>query len=414
MNESLAFPCGRTVSNRLVKAAMYEAMANFGGGPPTDQLSNLYSEWAAGGWGMVITGNVQVSSQHLTLGRDVTLPKDDAELGRFRLIANILKSSFDGSKSISVMQLSHAGRQSPRFIGGRRPWVPPLAASSNPMAPSESLLARIVFWLLFQSPRPMTSGDISSVVSDFLHGAKTAYEAGFDGIQLHASHGFFIEPTIPSSFVVGVKLNAGDYAKDRLDENQALLHVRSIAEWGCVDFLEISGGDYESPDFLAKDSPRQAFFSTFSRKARECVSQVDRRPLIMLTGSIRSVDTISKCLDQKHADLIGIGRPSILYPDLPQRLMREKIFPPVPDTPALPIWIANIIQVKLVGAGLDTAMWVRAMKRLTRKDKRQLEGNAVDAFFHLFFNVTSILPYLIVFSLTVATTVALLGYYTLH
>jgi 2,4-dienoyl-CoA reductase-like NADH-dependent reductase (Old Yellow Enzyme family) len=37
---------------------MYEAMANFGGGPPTRDHYELYSKWAAGDWGMVITGEL--------------------------------------------------------------------------------------------------------------------------------------------------------------------------------------------------------------------------------------------------------------------------------------------------------------------------------------------------------------------
>ncbi|KAG8692351.1 hypothetical protein FRC09_011248 [Ceratobasidium sp. 395] len=255
------------------------------------------------------------------------------------------------------------------------------------MSPSESTFARLVFSLLFQRPRAMSIQDADSVVAAFLEGAKLASQAGFDGIQLHASHGYLLsqflsiknncrtdlygppnelrllqqivssiraEPSIPSTFVVGVKLNAGDYAKDRLDETRALLHVRLISEWGNVDFLEISGGDYESPDFLAKDNARQAFFSAFSRKALECVAQAgDHRPLIMLTGSIRSIDIIRDCLSRKHADLIGIGRPAILYPDLPHKLIRQMQFPPTPTIPALPRWFPKI---KLVGAGLDTAI----------------------------------------------------------
>lgn len=38
------------------QAAMYEAMANFGGGPPDREHYELYSKWASGGWGMIITG----------------------------------------------------------------------------------------------------------------------------------------------------------------------------------------------------------------------------------------------------------------------------------------------------------------------------------------------------------------------
>ncbi|KAH7344786.1 hypothetical protein B0J17DRAFT_636836 [Rhizoctonia solani] len=423
MDDSISLPCGRELQNCFVKAAMYEAMANFGGGPPNQQHYELYSKWAAGGWGMIVTGNVQVCPSHLTLGRDITLPRNAAEMESFKRWAHSMKLS-SNSGAVAIMQLSHAGRQSPRFLGGRNPWTPPSAPSAQPMTPREGIISRLVFSLLFQRPHPLDTIEIETVISAFVSGAAVAHESGFDGIQLHASHGYLLsqflsvksnhradgygppnelkllhdivfairaEPRIPDSFVIGVKLNAGDYAGDQATEEHALSHVRSIAAWQQVDFLEISGGDYESPDFMARENPRQAFFSTFSRKALECISGTEHnRPKIMLTGSIRSVDAIEDCLARKHAEIIGIGRPAILYPDLARRIITLKEFPPILDLPALPPWMSNVVRVKLVGAGLDTAVWVRAMKRIACRDNRRLEGNVLDAFLHLLSGASTI------------------------
>lgn len=396
---------------------------------------------------MIITGNVQVSQSHLTLGRDVTLAGDKMRLEGFTKWAESIKSAPVSTAPLAIMQLSHAGRQSPRIIGGRYPWIPPVAPSSNPMTPREGLLSRFVFSLLFQTPRAASTQDIDSIVEAFLHAAVIACRAGFDGIQLHASHGYLLsqflsiknnhrsddygppnelrllsrivqairaEASIPSTFVVGIKLNAGDYASDQLDETRALAHVRSIAQWKNVDFLEISGGDYESPDFLRKDNPRQAFFASFSRKALQCVSGTGSNgPKIMLTGSIRSAGVIHDCLSNKHADLIGIGRPAILHPDLPQKLIQLGEFPPTPSVPALPRWVSTLVQIKLVGAGLDTAVWVRAMKRMARSDRRRLEGNAIDAFLHLFLNIHSTTPLFITLILAIILA-ARTCYYMIH
>lgn len=53
---------------------------------------------------------------------------------------------------------------------------------------------------------------------------------------------------VPEDFVIGVKLNSADYAGDgNLKEDRALKHVREIGSWGLVDFIEVSGGDYEDP-----------------------------------------------------------------------------------------------------------------------------------------------------------------------
>jgi 2,4-dienoyl-CoA reductase-like NADH-dependent reductase (Old Yellow Enzyme family) len=112
----------------------------------------------------------------------------------FRQWAHCIKSASGGKGTTAIMQLNHAGRQSPRFIGGRNPWTSPYAPSANPMTPREGFLSRLVFHLLFQVPRSMIPDDIDLVIAAFARGANVANEAGFDGIQLHASHGCELTP----------------------------------------------------------------------------------------------------------------------------------------------------------------------------------------------------------------------------
>ena len=56
--------------------------------------------------------------------------------------------------------------------------------------------------------------------------------------------------------MLGIKLNSSDYVgagslynaqAEEEAKNRALAHVADIARWDMVDFLEISGGDYENP-----------------------------------------------------------------------------------------------------------------------------------------------------------------------
>ena len=53
---------------------MYEHLADLFGGAPNDAHLTLYRRWAESHWGMIITGNVQVCSDHLSLGRDMVVP----------------------------------------------------------------------------------------------------------------------------------------------------------------------------------------------------------------------------------------------------------------------------------------------------------------------------------------------------
>jgi 2,4-dienoyl-CoA reductase-like NADH-dependent reductase (Old Yellow Enzyme family) len=58
-------PNGQVIKNRIVKAAMEENMSD----PslqPGDSLVNLYQQWAEGGAGLILTGNVMVDRLAMT------------------------------------------------------------------------------------------------------------------------------------------------------------------------------------------------------------------------------------------------------------------------------------------------------------------------------------------------------------
>ena len=59
-----------------------------------------------------------------------------------------------------------------------------------------------------------------------------------------------VRRNVPKDFVVGVKLNSADFVDRKAaatSDEKVLQHVRDIVSWGLIDFLEISGGDYENP-----------------------------------------------------------------------------------------------------------------------------------------------------------------------
>ena len=177
------------------------------GGPPNQYHMGLYAEWSKHDWGMIVTGNIQVSRDHLTLGRDVVVPEilNEETLAPFKKLARTIQavdSREPSTRPLAVMQLSHAGRQSANFIGGRKWGVAPMAPSpvrvgSNKRVRSRDGVTSLdaqdtpdpLFRALFQPPREMTLHDIKRVQQAFIRGALTALEAGFDGIQLHCAHG---------------------------------------------------------------------------------------------------------------------------------------------------------------------------------------------------------------------------------
>ncbi|TBU24239.1 FMN-linked oxidoreductase [Dichomitus squalens] len=365
---------------------MYEHFAPLWGSGPHEGFIALYQKWAAGGWGMIMTGNIQVAKDHLPLGRDLVVPDALSEetLAPWRELANTihfgapaasssrigLGGKDEDSRPLAIMQLSHGGRQSLNFYGGRRLFAPPLAPSPIRVGQmhkgQDGWLSRLAHWLFLQVPKEMTHEDIQRTIGQFALGAQLAAQSGFDGIELHAAHGYliseFISPktnrrtdeysadrdplrflreiveairapsVVPDDFIVGVKLNAADYARDtcELQENRALQHVREIGKWGLVDTIQVSGGDYEDPQFidvtLEYKSARQVVYESFAQRSIDilssCTPTVTFRPppLVLLTGGLNTLPRMSSALARDHAQLLGIGRLSVIHPHLPTEL----------------------------------------------------------------------------------------------
>ncbi|KAJ4490267.1 hypothetical protein J3R30DRAFT_3278305 [Lentinula aciculospora] len=435
-------PCGKTMQNRLVKVAMYEHLSSILGGPPNDFHYALYSAWSEHDWGMIITGNVQVSQEHLSLGRDIVVPKvlTTQTIQPFQKLAKIIHGN-PPSHTLAILQLNHSGRQSSNVLGGRLPFVSPLGPSAirfGRLKRKEGIFSDIFHRLLFQTPKAMSSAEIDDVVSDFVRGASLALQSGFDGIQLHVAHGYllaqFLSPksntrtdeysydsllllnrivkaireVVTEDFILGIKFNASDYSlleeggAKAAQEERALAHLRQVVWWQTVDFIEISGGDYENPEFMVSPSSivsrknsRQAFFAQFSSKLMKELSPMsssnERPPLILLTGGLCTPAHLYTALTADYAHLLGIGRASVLCPNLPTVLQSRQTaendlssdltpFKPEPDlslsfTERRPwrwIWM-YVPKVTLIGAGVGMAWYAVMIRRLAEERIRRVD-----------------------------------------
>jgi len=318
-------PCGVTLKNRLVKSAMTERISNrkF---EPTNGHKRLYERWSDTGAGLLITGNVLIDRIHLESSGNVSFD-DENMLPKLKEWANAAQKN---GNQIWV-QISHAGRQSNKF------------STLRPLAPSEVQLKKLG---LFGKPKAMSEADISNTIKGYIKAAKITKEAGFNGIQIHAAHGYlisqFLSPltnkrtdewggsiinrsrllltviretrkVVGPSFPIAVKLNSSDFQKGGFSEEESL-EVIKLLDNEKIDLLEISGGTYEKVAFLMmnegkkKKSTRQreAYFIDFSKKVRA----ISNLPLL-ITGGFRSYDFCNRVLENRELDLIGMARPFI-------------------------------------------------------------------------------------------------------
>ena len=330
LRQPLRLSSGLVLPNRLVKAATSERLAG-PDGAPSEGLARLYERWGAGGAGMLLSGNVVVDRGGLEARGNVVVT-DERHLAELRGWAS--RAQAGGAKL--VMQLSHAGRQSPRKVNRD-----PVAPSVVPMKGMAGVMAR---------PRALDDGEIVAIVERFARSAAVARTAGFAGVQLHAAHGYlisqFLSPhtnrrtdrwggsldnrmrflleivravrgAVGAGFSVQVKLNSADFQRGGFDAGESMTVVQALEAEG-IDLLEVSGGNYESTAMFGRRSTRdrEAYFLDYV----EGVRARTRLPLL-LTGGFRSAPAMGAAIRGGAVDLVGMARPLVVEPDLPRRLL---------------------------------------------------------------------------------------------
>lgn len=324
----LTLPSGQVLPNRMMKAALSEGLADDAGGPD-GRLARLYSRWADGGYGLIITGNVMVDGRHLGEPGNVVV-EDERHLAG---LARWAKTAHDGGAKV-WMQLNHPGRQANPIAGAGSTVAPSPVGVSIPGVPT---------------PRELTREEISEIVRRFATAAGVAETAGFDGVQIHGAHGYlvsqFLSPlsnqrtdewggdvagrarflleivrgvrtTVRPEFGVGVKLNSADFQRGGFTEDDSRTVISMVAREP-VDLIEVSGGSYESPAMMgrplapASTRAREAYFLEYAETVRELAGDVP----LAVTGGFRTRAAIVDAVVGGHCDIVGIGRPTAVDPE---------------------------------------------------------------------------------------------------
>ncbi|KAK2009110.1 NADH:flavin oxidoreductase/NADH oxidase [Colletotrichum eremochloae] len=398
----LTLRCGLTLPNRLTKAAMAENWAD-SDGLPTEAFHGPYGEWADGGWGLVMTGNVQVDIKHLGSPKDIAY-NDAVPYERMLEAWKAWAKVCNRNGTPTIVQVNHPGRQSPLGAGKRGLMEKAMAPSPVPLELGSGLIARMLNALIFGTPREMTVAEIQDVVHRFAQTAKLASDAGFAGIEIHGAHGYLlaqfmsakinkrtdayggspaarvrivveiiraIREVVPKTFCVGIKFNSVDH-QSQAELDECIEQLKLITEAG-VDFLEVSGGSYEDPVMFTNNDDekksdrtkaREAFFLEFARTIRRDFPDVP----LMVTGGFRSRQGMEAALANNDCDLIGLARPAALNPALPKNTILAntvkdedaKLYARKIEAP----WIAQKMGIKFVGAGAESAWYSGQIRKL--------------------------------------------------
>jgi 2,4-dienoyl-CoA reductase-like NADH-dependent reductase (Old Yellow Enzyme family) len=319
---------GMQLANRFVRSATWEGMAGEEGNV-TPKLIGWMTDLAKGGVGLIISSHTyvrqdgQASPWQLGVYSDALIP------GLLEMTGAVHDN---GGKM--VLQLAHAGF----FASAKLTGHPPLAAS-------------VVDGIAKSPRREMTVADIQELVKAFAQAALRAKNAGFDGVQIHAAHGYllsqFLSPmfnqrgdeyggkiqnraraliailenireAVGNNYPILVKMNCQDFVENGLDLADAVTVGQMLADNG-IDAIELSGGILTSrklsPSRMGiKSEDKEAYFQNEARAFKEKIDV----PLIVV-GGMRSLAVAERLVNEGIADYISMSRPFIREPDLINR-----------------------------------------------------------------------------------------------
>jgi len=352
LGDPLILPCGAIIPNRLCKSAMTEGLAD-SRNHATPRHETLYRRWADGGLGLSVTGNVMVDRRYLERAGNIVIdgPQSDEQMQALSAMAAAGRVR-DGH---IWMQISHAGRQSPKLI------------ATEPVAPSA--IGEVALpGGMFAKPRALSVEEIRDVIARFTHAATVAKAAGFTGVQIHSAHGYllseFLNPlinqraddwggslenrarllleiigsvraSVGADYPIGVKLNSSDFQKGGFSLDECITVVSMLEDAG-VDLVEISGGNYEQPALLgieglepvykdeaavkASTRAREAYFLNYATAIRKNCAV----PL-MVTGGFRTREAMLNALNEDDIQMIGLARPLCVDTGLPDELVAGEV-----------------------------------------------------------------------------------------
>jgi 2,4-dienoyl-CoA reductase-like NADH-dependent reductase (Old Yellow Enzyme family) len=309
-----------TLKNRFVRAAIDEKTTN---GQMNQHILDLYKKLAQGGVGTVITGATLVDET------EKSYPK----------MAFYDDSFADGHKNLTdvvhvhntniILQLIYVGS----YVMGD-------IAEATVLAPSivENLNTGTI-------PREITPEEIKNIQNKFADAAIRAKNAGYDGIEIHAAHGFLlsqfmtpyynrrndlyggsapnrarmaletydtIRKSVGNDYPIWIKINAVDGIEDGVCFDDVLYLCKELSNKG-IDAIEISGN-------WRTCKKRTAYFKDEAERVA-----VQNETAVILTGGNNNFKEMVEILNTTKIKYFGMARELAKDPDSINKFMKEYI-----------------------------------------------------------------------------------------
>jgi len=312
--------------NRIVMAPMD---CNFAGvnGEVTDKMIAYYEKRAKHGVGLIIIEATSIESDKKNLVCQPIIASDNYVPGWANLAERIHAW---GAKSL--VQIMHPGNE---------------ADIGELVSPSD-VTSRIMGGI----PRKLEPNEIEGIIDRFIQAARRVKNAGFDGVEIHAAHGYLlnqfmspfynhrtdiwggdvgnrarlalriisgIKEQFGKDFTVGIRFSADEYIEEGLKIEESKAFAQLFQRAG-ADLLHVSAGIYDSLMFISGTSAMpQGMHVPLARAVKEVVDI----PVITV-GRINDPIVGEKALLDESADLVAFGRAFLADAEFPQKLLEGK------------------------------------------------------------------------------------------
>lgn len=309
------------LKNRVVMSPLTTNFAEEHTGLVTERLLEYYRERARGGVGLVIVEGAIVRADGRGFSKQLLVDRDETIQGLSRLARTVQEN---GSRAI--LQIMHHGRQTRAVSSGQQPVAP----SSVPCP------------VFREIPKELSVKEINDLKACFVKAALRAQQAGFDGVEIHAAHGYLINQFLSpwcnhrtddyggamenrsrflleiikeikrwtgDNFTVFCRISADEFVEGGLKADQ-IIEIGKLLKTVGVNGLDVSAGVAATFDKMSPPAgTREAPYTDFAEKVKREVGL----PVITV-ARILTPDKAEQIVRDQKADLVALGRALVADP----------------------------------------------------------------------------------------------------
>ena len=295
---------GLEIKNRICVPPMVCFGWNGDDGMVTEKSVNHYRAIAKGGYGLVIQEATCINRQGRLSGDQLGI-WDDAHIPGLKQIVDAVHA--EGTPIF--VQIHHAGV---------------ISSEEDRVCPSDYTVAHKE---IAKHGRELTVEEIKVLEDEYIQAVRRAYEAGYDGVELHGCHSYLlsqfmnrrvnkrtdeynaddmlilknilegIRKVVPEEFVVGIRLGAFEPTIE-----DGIAHAKWLEANG-IDFINVSYGFSQDADQIKPEDYPFAAAVYGGKRIKEAVSV----PVFAVYG-IQNGEMAEAALEDTKADMINIGR----------------------------------------------------------------------------------------------------------